>query len=823
MAAPAITARGPADDSPVEDGVKDSVEAFLYKVVKRFTRAESAESMNRQNGLDDLRFKKGEQWNDADRASRTIEERPCLTVNKMKTFVHQIVNDQRQNRPAINVSPIGDKADPETAKMLKGLIKQIERTSNADVAYDTGFDSAVSIGWGYWRIVTDYEDEDTFDQVLKILRIRNPFRIYLDPDHEEPDGSDAKWGFISDLVPRTEFKDQWPDAPVMAWEEGGIGDEYKLWATQTHVRVAEYFCFEPTERRLVALSSGHIGFEDELDESIKAEIKANPDLIVKDRTVQAQKVKWYKLTSHSILEEKEWPGKYIPIIKIIGDEVDIEGKVNLAGIIRDAKDPQRMYNYWCTLETELIALAPKAPWIMEEGQAEGHEQRWQQANKKSFPYLLYKGSSVAGKPSPPPQRQQFAGPPAGVVQAKIAAAQDMQATTGIRFDATLQERNYDESGKALKELKRVGEVGNFHYIDNLSRSLRYTGKQLIDLVPKIYDTRRILTILREDGSEERVTIDPNLGKPHEQRQSSDGRIERLFNPKLGDYEVAVTVGPSFATKRAEAADSMLQFLRYVPNAAPVISDLIAKNMDWPGAEEIYTRLQATLPPGLLDKGIDRLPQEARGFVLQLKQQLQQKDMQLKQAAALLGNQDKDRALEKYDIDKQLEGKILKILGDLEKAKMQKGHNPDIEREKISADLDAKVLKIIADHELGKMKLGSSHSLGMDKLASSHELGTDKLASAHELGEGKIASGHMLGEAKNESSERLAKDKQRSSSTGGGSAKSSGSGGGSTDGAVARALEMLAAALAAPRETTLIHDKNGKAIGAVSAPTTTTLQ
>src|SRR5882672_2492268 len=209
LASPSTTDRGPAEGSSSQSSEKDdrSVESFLKKMVKQFNKAESAESLNRQRALDDLKFKAGDQWPEAIRANRTIEKRPCLTINKMKTFVHQITNDQRQNRPAINVSPVGDKGDPETAKMLKGLIKHIERQSNADVAYDTGFDSAVSNGWGYWRVLTEYEDDDSFDQVIKVARIRNPFRVYLDPDHEEPDGSDARWGFVSDLVLRTEFEE----------------------------------------------------------------------------------------------------------------------------------------------------------------------------------------------------------------------------------------------------------------------------------------------------------------------------------------------------------------------------------------------------------------------------------------------------------------------------------------------------------------------------------------------------------------------------------------------------------------------------------------
>jgi hypothetical protein len=370
-----------------------------------------------------------------------------------------------------------------------------------------------------------------------------------------------------------------------------------------------------------------------------------------------------------------------------------------------------MYNFWCTSETELIALAPKAPWIMEEGQVEGHEKRWQDANNKSLPYLLYKGVNIAGKPAPPPQRQQFSGPPAGVVNAKLGAAQDMQAVTGVRFDATLQERLYDESGKALRELKRVGELGNFHYIDNLARSLRFTGKILIDLIPKIYDTDRVLTILREDNSEERVRISPGLPSAFAQEQNEEGRVERLFNPKLGEYDVAVTIGPSFATKRAEAADSMLAFMGAVPQSGPVIGDLIAKNMDWPGAEEIAARLATMLPPALQDKSLDQLPPEAKGIVSSLMTQVQQLQTERDQAVQLLGDKDKDRAIDVEKINKDFAAKMADIVAglemkiaelDLKEHETARGNDEDVQAgvalEKITKEFEAKLIKILSDAE-----------------------------------------------------------------------------------------------------------------------------
>lgn len=702
MAEAAQTDRGPINEDPGSD----AVDSFLKTCVKRFNRCATAEQENRTHAVDDLKFKGGEQWPENIKAARTLEKRPCLTINKVKTFVHQITNDQRQNRPAINVSPIGDKADPETAKMLKGLIKQIERQSNADVAYDTGFDNAVSNGWGYWRLVTDYESEDSFDQVIRIQRIRNPFRVYIDPDSEEPDGSDAQWCFISDLVTREDFKEEYPDAEEVAWNEGTLGDEYKYWSTQTHIRIAEYFYFEHETKTLVGLSTGQIGFDDQPE--IAELIKLYPEIVVKEREVQAKKIKWCKLTAHEILEENEWLGKWIPVVKCIGDEIDVDGKNYLAGLIRDMKDPQRMYNFWCTSETELIALAPKAPWIMEEGQVEGHEQRWKEANIKSLPYLLYKGTSISGKPSPIPQRQQFVGPPVGVVNAKQGAAQDMQAVSGIRFDATLNERMHDESGRALRELKRVGDLGSFHYVDNLSRSLRHTGRLLIDLIPKVYDTRRVLTILREDDSEQTVILDPQLQQPHMKSQDQQGKVQRLYNPKLGEYEVAVTIGPSFATKRQESSESMLAFMKTMPETAPLIADLVARNQDWPGSEEIAARLQSQLPPNLQEKGMEDLPPEARGMIASLQQQLQQLKQERDRAVALLGDKDKDRAIEQDKINKDFEAKMTDIAAEMQQTVLKLAsegqETNEAAMEKVSKDFEAKVMQMVLDFRLDVAKL-----------------------------------------------------------------------------------------------------------------------
>lgn len=642
-------------------------EKILRRLVKRFERCVRWEADDRTAALEDRKFTGGDQWSSGDKKQREDDKRPCLTINKLPTFIHQITNDQRQNRPSINVSPVGDRGDVEAAKMYRGVIRYLERASNADIAYDTAYSDAVTSGKGYFRILTEREGPDTFNQTIVWRRIRNPFTVYLDPDHQEPDGADSKFGFITELVPKEEFEDQWPDAQVMPFVASGAG-ENKNWVDEANIRVVEYYEITNETKTLVALSNGWVGFKDDIAPETQRLIDAGEFSIEKEGDSQVPKCTWYKATQVEILEETPWLGKWIPIVKVIGGELDIEGKVKHSGVVRHAKDAQRMVNYWTTSEAEQLALAPKAPFIMEEGQVEGHEGQWKQANVKAYPYLLYKAVNISGKPAPPPQRQPPIGVPAGVVQAKQGAAQDMMATTGIRFDATLQERTVDESGRALREIRRSGDIGSFHYIDNLSRSLKHGGEIVVDLIPKIMDTKRIMTILREDDTEEQVEVNPQSPKAvMEARHPETGKVKRIFNPTVGKFGVTVTIGPSYATKRIEAAESMMDFARALPNAAQLIMDLIAKNQDWPGADEMARRLAKAIPAHLLTPEQKDMTPQIQALLQGMDSQIKQMTMERMAMMKALNDQQADRELELRKINFDFEAKLLAVVQKAEAA------------------------------------------------------------------------------------------------------------------------------------------------------------
>lgn len=665
---------------------------IIERAMKRFDREAQASSENRKDSLDDRKMWKGDQWDSGILAQRQIDKRPALTVNKLQTFTRQVTNDLRQNRPSIVISPVGDRGDVEAAKMYRGLIRSIERDSVADIAYDTGADDAVRSGFGYWRIVVEYERPDSFDQVIRTKRIRNPFTVYLDNTHQEPDGSDAQWGFITEMIPRDEFEEDHPDCDPMPWTNAGIGEAMKNWMSKDEIRVAEYFEIEQKKRSLVRLDTGHEGWKDELDEATLELIDKGEIAIEETRDSHVPVVMWYKLTAKDVISERKWLGKYIPIVKVIGDEIDIEGKVSYQGVVRQAKGAQQMYNYWRTKETEAIALSPNAPWVMEEGQVEGHTAQWKMANIRSVPYLLYKATSISGRPAPAPQRQPFAGIPAGIIQAVEGAAQDMIATTGIRFDATKNERMIDESGAAIRELRHSGDLGSFHYTDNMARSLRHTGEIYLDLIPKVYNRARVVTILRDDDTEEQVRVDPTHGQAMGQQRmpapaqagpggmmvgggqpgagqpggsKAQAKVMKIFNPTIGRYGVTVLIGPSFATKRTEASANMIAFARALPQTASLFADLIAKNQDWPGAEVIAARIAKTLPPNLLTPDDADMSPQIQALLQNMDGQIKQLTQQLQAAMHALQDKSEDRKVDMLKIEHDFEAKVMAIVAGME--------------------------------------------------------------------------------------------------------------------------------------------------------------
>lgn len=584
----------------------------ITTALERFKLAADAEADIRKASLEDMKFVSGEHWPEAIRKERDAERRPCLNIPRLPQFTRQVTNDQRMNRPSLKIDPTDD-STIDTAEIMEGLVRHIQVSSNADIAYATACKSQVDMGWGYFRLISEYCNENSFEEELKIKRIKNPFTVYFDPYCAEPDYSDAKWAFIATDVPTKEFKSTYKGKEDYSDESfSSIGDAAPMWHTADTIRIAEYFTVEETEKTIYLLQDGSVTDHKPEDAS----------LIVKERLTTNRKVMWRKITGLEELDKKEWPGKYIPIVPVLGEDIDIDGKRILKGMVRDAQDAQRMYNYWVSAQTEAIALAPKAPFIMAEGQVEGFESMWRQANTRSYPYLTYRPQTINGTLIGAPQRQQAEPPVQAITLAIQQASEDLKNTTGI-YNAGLGKREGDASGIALKQLDKTGDIGNFHWQDNLARSIRFLGIILLDLIPKKYDAPRVVRILHEDGEAELIKI--NQLFEHKGKQ-----VNYDLTSFKGD--VVVNVGPSFTTKRQEAADAMATMAQAYPPLMQLGGDIIVKNFDWPMAQELAERFKKMLPPELQDApdGQQAIPPQVQQQLMQSQQMIEQLTQALNQ-------------------------------------------------------------------------------------------------------------------------------------------------------------------------------------------------
>lgn len=649
---------------------KLSLKEIHKTALEEFELCQDAESDNRKEALDDLRFARlGEQWYEEDKRQRELEHRPCMTFNRMPVLIRSIVNDGRQNKPAIKVHPADDSADTKTAEVINGLIRNIEYSSNSEVAYDTGLDSAASCGIGYWRVGMEYSHDDTFDMDLEIQPIPNVFSVYGDYASTCADSSDWNIAFVVTSMPIDEFERKYKGAEKVDFQSEEYRNMPGDWMEEKNIVVAEYWCRKQVPRTIVLLSSGEIVEKEWLSE-VMDETEGIPEGVTngemlgsmgitptgQERQTTGYEVTQYIMNGVEIIDEVPWKGRYIPIVPVYGEVVVVEGKRYFRSAIRDAKDAQRNFNYWRTTSTELVALAPKTPFIGMVGQFDTDREKWESANTTAHPFIEYdnaEGSIGA------PQRQPFAGVPAGALQEAANSADDIKATTGI-YDAALGARSNETSGRAINARKIESDTGTFHFVDNQARAIRHTGRILIDLIPHVYSKARVIRIMGADKVPQNVSVNQQL-QPGQAQQDEDG-IAQIYDLTAGKYDLTVDVGPGFQTKREEAAYGMTEMVRNYPASGPVIAAHLAKAQDWPGADEIAKEL-AVLAPGA-DQQNPAL-QQAQQQLQQLQQQIQQAGQQLQEAQKALKDKADDHATdrEKMRIDAyKAETDRLKALG-----------------------------------------------------------------------------------------------------------------------------------------------------------------
>jgi hypothetical protein len=467
----------------------------------------------------------------------------------------------------------------------------------------------------------------------------------MDPTIQDPCGADAQWCFVTEDILKSEYERMFPDAsPISTIMSQGVGNESMAqWLAEDTIRIAEYFYKDYEKATLHLYPDNQTAFKGTPQDNNLQAMFGKP---IRTREVDRQKVMWMKTNGFDILDEREWSGKWIPVVRVIGNEWEVEGRMYISGLVRNAKDAQRMYNYWTSQEAEMLALAPKAPFIGYGGQFEGYEQQWKTANTTNWPYLEVNPDVTdgAGGVLPLPQRAQPPLPQTGLIQAKMGAGEDIKATTG-QYDASLGQQGNERSAKAIVAREKQGDVGTYHYVDNLARAIRHITRQVVDMIPKIYDTQRIARIIGVDGDVSMVKFNPTQPEPVKEVRDMEtgGLIEKIYNPGVGTYDVMVTTGPGYMTKRQEALDAMSQILQSNPQLWSVAGDLFIKNMDWPGAQEMAERFKKILDPKVLSEG-DQSPE-----MMAAQQQMQAMTEELNRMTDIIENVQDSVAQREVDI------------------------------------------------------------------------------------------------------------------------------------------------------------------------------
>lgn len=656
----------------------EELEDIVEEAAERFRTASDDDRDNIRAQKEDIKFvyQSGAQWSDE------VRERwgkdPVLEFPQLKQFVHQVVNDQRQNRPGVRIHPAGAQASNDIAELYQGLVRGIENHSQGEAVYDTGYQFAVVGGRGYWRVLSEYEKPDSFNQVLKLRAINDPSTVRMDLEFQEPDASDCNYYFITERLQRSTFEQRWPDCDAVTWAPDG--DAAYWYDGKDIIVIADYYRRVSQKRVLVMLVNGQVGFLDELE----AQMGKIPKLAIKvQRETDDYRVEWFKIAGgQQVLAEYTWPGRTIPVICDMGDNIMVDGKRVFQGLVRQARDAQRMYNYEKSLKALLISMYPLAPFVASDEAIEGRETMWDNANKARYSTLIYNAKDENGQPIPRPERMQFGAVPAALSEAMQSDKEDIKAIIGM-YQNNLGMNSQEVSGRAILAREKQGNNATFHFADNHSRAIALTGRIIVECAPTFYDTERLVPIIKADDTHEMVTLNQQSVQ-----QDAQGMIQafKLNDIAQGEYAVTVEAGPSYATQREQTRDYMIQLVQANPAVMQIGGDIIVKSMDFPDADELAERLQLVMPPPIQQhlqsktQGMKVPPQvaqqmmELQGQLQQMQQgiqQLQQENQQLKAGVTQkieASKLDADVTLQKAGLDAETELKKATIIAETSKEK-----------------------------------------------------------------------------------------------------------------------------------------------------------
>jgi hypothetical protein len=700
------------DRPPSDEELKrrETVRPFIDESRKRWKTADAASNVFREKMRRDQRFAAGggAQWEPTERQMRADEGRPCLEINRIPQFIRQVSNQARQNRSMILVAPRAGDATADIAAAFQGLVRTIESESDADIAYDTATEHQLRIGLGWVRLRSKWANDTTFESVCSIDRIRNPLAVYWDPSVQDATFADMRYAHVVGVVGKDEYEARWGKTSSYASLTEFVRTNASAadWMPEGKVVVVEYFYVTVESRQLVELDNGVVLWEDGLDEYMAGFGLGYPGQpqpqITRDRAVDTRVVRWCLHNAVDVLEGNRdrtsgriIPGTRIPLFPVVGDEIDLDGEVDYRGMVRDAVDPQRLYNYWTATVAETIALTPKAPWIAEAQQVADYFDDWKDANRKTLSVLLYNARTVDGQIVPKPERIVAEPPIQAMTVGLHEADQDLKSVMGL-FEASLGERGPQQSGKAIGAVQQQGLVANSNYLDNLQRTKRAIGRSLVEWIPAVYDTARVVHLLDPANKKKQAMVHTGPQNAPTPQQIPPG-VTDIFDLDAGEYDISISTGPSFQTERQEAEARLLELFKVLPGLAAIGADIVLEHADTPAATALAKRAKAMLPPQV--QAADD-PDAALPRLMQENQQLKMLSQKAHDAILKMSN-----ALQTKQIDRQtkLEVAMIQAQAQLAATAAKIGNDRDItafqaEFERLSQMIDHLSTLTVTDAE-----------------------------------------------------------------------------------------------------------------------------
>jgi len=609
-----IASRVKSGDAPVSEADQDLHDQAL----ERFRTVQSYESEWRIKAQSELNFLAGDHWDPVMKAER--QGRPCLVFDKIGPSIDQVINDMRQSPPEARISPVGAGADKDTAEILEGILRNIDQDSSAEIAYMSAYEPAVQIGRAWWRILFEYEADDSFEQKIVVGRIANPFCVYPDPAADQFDYSDMRYCFVTEDIDKDVFEDLYPDAHAAGLADfSATGDKVRTeWFPNGAVRVAEYWYVETDLETVVLLDNRKVVAKNKVPDGMRQ---------LGERQVEKRTVKMAKLTGMGIIEKVDWPGKWIPLVPVLGREIIKDGKRQLHGMVRMAQDANLQYDYMRSKEAEAIGLAPISQWLVAEGQLEGHQATWADANRKAFSYLEYKHIGDQNDPIPAPIRINAEPAVQAITQAIRAASDDTKAALST-FDPSLGAPAPEKSGVAINARQRQSDNAHFNYHDNLARAMKHDARIKLDLIPYVYSEPRVMNIVNPDQTVKQIKIN---------QMFKEGAVQRIFkigiNHRPARYDVTIGTGPSYASRRQQGADQLMQLAQAMPQVMARGADILVRMLDIPQAQELADRL---MPPGVAQSGDqDPVPPQVQAQMQQQQTMIQMMTQQLHKLSQII--------------------------------------------------------------------------------------------------------------------------------------------------------------------------------------------